>query len=230
MVDPMATVTAAPTPAPSDPIDQRIVLRGIDWKVYENLAAAIGDQHVRLTYDRGTLELMSPSNLHERLKTLMGHFVEALLFELKIPYECAGETRWEQETVERALEADECYFINPAKLAVVSGRPKERPAGPFPDLVIEVELTRGAINKLGVYADLGVAEVWRVSYERVQILGLSANGTYESLEASQFLPIHPQDLSDWILRADNLNMYNWLCAVRGWIQTDVVHRRPGGNS
>src|SRR5207253_1857843 len=37
---------------------QRFVLYGVDWATYEKLIDAFGEFHVRMTYDRGTLELM----------------------------------------------------------------------------------------------------------------------------------------------------------------------------
>ena len=40
--------------------DQKIVIRGVGWDVYDCLSEAIGeDQHVRLTYDGEDLEIMT---------------------------------------------------------------------------------------------------------------------------------------------------------------------------
>ncbi|HEY0796927.1 MAG TPA: hypothetical protein VGD64_14235 [Acidisarcina sp.] len=36
----------------------------MSWETYERLLEDIGDGHVRLTYDQGRLEIMSPSNPH----------------------------------------------------------------------------------------------------------------------------------------------------------------------
>ncbi len=47
---------------------QRFVLHDIDWEGYQSLLKILGDRPVRVTYDRGTLELMTPLPIHERYK------------------------------------------------------------------------------------------------------------------------------------------------------------------
>jgi Uma2 family endonuclease len=57
----MATVLSPP--------EQRVLLDNITWEVYESLLAAHRDRSVpRFIYDRGQLEIMSPSGEHEQLK------------------------------------------------------------------------------------------------------------------------------------------------------------------
>lgn len=78
----MSTVAASPPK-----IDRfrdgetRIVLKNIDWATYASLCDQAAEQHVRMTYDRGTLELMSPSSLHEMYKVVSGYFIDDLVFE-----------------------------------------------------------------------------------------------------------------------------------------------------
>ena len=45
--------------------DRRFVLSGIRWEFYEAFLEELNNRHVFLTYDRGSLELMSPSFRHE---------------------------------------------------------------------------------------------------------------------------------------------------------------------
>ena len=53
--------------APST-FEQRFVLQAVLWKTYEHLLRAFADRlGVRLTYDRGTLELRTLSHEHESL-------------------------------------------------------------------------------------------------------------------------------------------------------------------
>jgi Putative restriction endonuclease len=69
--DPMIPAALAPSASPAEPArplaqspvpEQRVVLRGIGWDGFEAILEAVGDQPaVRPTYDRGDLELMSPS-------------------------------------------------------------------------------------------------------------------------------------------------------------------------
>ena len=59
--------------------------RTSDWEGYQSLLKILGDRPVRMTYDRGTLELMTPLPIHERYKSLFGRLVEILTEELELP-------------------------------------------------------------------------------------------------------------------------------------------------
>lgn len=45
--------------------ESRILLRGIRWETYERLADEAENPALRLTYDRGDLEIMTTSHRHE---------------------------------------------------------------------------------------------------------------------------------------------------------------------
>ena len=62
--------------------ESRILLRGIRWETYERLLDEAGDQPIRLTYDRGDLEIMTPSRRHEAWKKLASRMIEAMTEEL----------------------------------------------------------------------------------------------------------------------------------------------------
>src|SRR4051794_34561807 len=104
----MATAVETTKPRTLDP-EQRVVLRGIGWEGYETILAIVGDQAVRLTYDRGDLELMSPSHDHEYFKKRFARLIETLTLELNLPCEGAGSTTWRKKLEECGLEPDECY-------------------------------------------------------------------------------------------------------------------------
>src|SRR5690242_142332 len=105
----MATI-AENRPGPG-PVEPRFVLYGVGWQGYESLIGLIGDRPVRLTYDRGDLELMSPSQDHERVRSLVGRLVEALTEELAIPSISLGSATWRRADLDRGLEADECFYL-----------------------------------------------------------------------------------------------------------------------
>src|SRR4051794_8884639 len=84
----VATVlrSKAPTLAP----EERFVLRAVGWNGYETMLRLVGDRLPRMTYDRGDLELMSPSYDHDLFRTLLGRFIEILTEELDIPCQSLG--------------------------------------------------------------------------------------------------------------------------------------------
>jgi len=74
---------------------------------------------------------------------------------------------------ERGVEPDECYEL---------GAPKE-----FPDLAIEVIWTSGGLDKLEIYREFGVREVWVWRDARIEVHALRA-GRYERTAKSELLP------------------------------------------
>jgi Uma2 family endonuclease len=62
------------------------VLHDIDWGTYTRLLRAFeGRRRLRLTYDRATLEIMSPLWEHEKPAYILGRFVDVLTEELNLP-------------------------------------------------------------------------------------------------------------------------------------------------
>lgn len=139
-------------PESSSGHDDRIVLRGVDWSVYEALVAARGDERgPRMTYLEGTLELMSPSDDHEWIKKTLARLLEAYALERALPLEGYGAWTVKKKEKKRGLEPDECYVLGPSHKV----RPIERP-----DIAIEVVWSHWGVDKLEVYRGLAVPEVW----------------------------------------------------------------------
>lgn len=105
----MATTTEAS--AVLGPFEGRIVLHGVDWGDYDKMLEIVGERHIRVTYDDGTMEVSMPSKRHERAAQLFGLFVPRLAEELEIAYEPLGMTTWRKPDAEKGLEADQCYYI-----------------------------------------------------------------------------------------------------------------------
>ncbi len=61
-----------------------VVLHGISWKMYRRLRKMPENYNVRMTYDRGELEIMSPSALHEGIATLLGDLIS--VWRTRTPY------------------------------------------------------------------------------------------------------------------------------------------------
>src|SRR5438477_13193025 len=77
-----------------------------DWHVTEVQTCALPIEHrnTRMTFDRGSLELMSPGRLHERLRIVLGAIIAAWCREmLKIGRASCRERVW-SEVLERGLE------------------------------------------------------------------------------------------------------------------------------
>ena len=73
-----------------------IHLSGISWGTYETLLEEMSDRRLRLTYNRGNLEIMAPSTGQERFKKVAGRFVETIAEELQIRIEPLGSTTFKR--------------------------------------------------------------------------------------------------------------------------------------
>ena len=61
-----------------------VVLHAVSWKEYERVGQIFRDRPIRLTYDQGTLEIMTTSFRHERRKALLRKMIDALAEEMRI--------------------------------------------------------------------------------------------------------------------------------------------------
>ncbi len=164
------------------------ILQGIHWDTYQNLVRDLESQPgMRLTYDDGILEIMMPLPPHETFKKLLGRFVEVMTEEIGIEIRSLGSTTWTREDLQKGLEPDQCYYIQ-NELAVRGKNVIDLTIDPPPDLAIEVDSTSSSMNRMGIYAALGVPEVWRFDLEILTILSL-VNGDYQSREMSLMLPM-----------------------------------------
>jgi Uma2 family endonuclease len=183
----MATVLESPRKAQAD---DRFVIYGVDWDTYDAISRALGDHPTRLTFDGQNLEFMRSSPIHEWSATLFGRMLEAMALELDMPIRGGGSTPFKRSSVERGLEPDECYWIQSE--AAVRGKMEldfllDHP----PDLAFEVDISRSSLDRLEIYARLGIPEVWTFDGQSLQIRLLQPGGTYVEADASLCLPLLP---------------------------------------
>lgn len=156
--------------------DKIVVLRSATWADYQRLLEMRGEASVpRLAFLEGSLEIMTPSRPHEALKSRIGQLVEVWCLERDIEFSTYGSWTLERKEAKRGLEPDESYVFG----AVAE---PERP-----DLAIEVVWTSGGIDKLRIYQDLGVREVWFWRRGRLTAHVLR-DGAYEEIAGSEVLP------------------------------------------
>src|SRR5438874_13690325 len=91
---------------------QSLLLSGVDWTTYTRLLRAFAERPaVRLTYDRGVLEIMSPLLRHDRPADFLGVLVRILAEELGLPIMGGGSTTLRRRKKQRGIEADRCYWL-----------------------------------------------------------------------------------------------------------------------
>lgn len=200
------------------------LLRQVSWDFYETCLAEIGDRAVRLTYHRGNLEMMSPSKEHERCKRAIGRMIEALTEELNVPIQSAGSTTWRRKDLDCGLEPDECYYIEHE--AQVRGRDTADPSSnPPPDLAVEIEITASALQRMPIYAELGVRELWRYDGKTLSFLQLADDGQYHACPRSLSFPLLlVEDLTRFMDARNDTDETTWIRSFRAWVRE---HLLPG---
>jgi Uma2 family endonuclease len=194
----MAGVSASPRP-------QRLVLYGVSWTEYTRMLRAFERRPgFRLTYDRGTLEIMSPVLDHEIDADLLGRFVVVLTEELGLPIMAGRSTTFRRRRMQRGLEPDHSWWI--AHEPQIRGKRRvDLRVDPPPDLAVEIDITHHAINRMAIYARLGVPEVWELDAQGLTFHVLQPNGRYAEQTHSLSFPLFtPADLASHLaLRAQH---------------------------
>src|SRR5437016_6134570 len=90
---------------------RHLLLHEIDWRTYSRLLRVFADRpSVRLTYDRGDLEILTPLPEHESDADLLGRFVVVLTEELQLPIKAGRSTTYRRRRKQRGLEPDNSYW------------------------------------------------------------------------------------------------------------------------
>jgi Uma2 family endonuclease len=201
--------------------EPRILLHGVTWETYERLVEEIHNPGVRLTYDRGELEIMTVSHAHERWKKLLGRMIEAMTEELGIAIRSGGSATFKRRDLQRGLEPDECYWIQREHL-VRGKRSFDFTVDPAPDLAIEAEVTHSILDRLDILASLDVSEVWRYDGNDLRVFVLGARRKYAEQTASRCFPWLPLDaFAAQLQTAESLDETSWIRAFRAWVRTSA---------
>ncbi len=210
--------------------DVRQVYRGVDWDFYERLHEVVGERPgIRIAYDGKDLETMVTGPVHDSFAEFAGDLVRVIAEELDIPWRAMGRTTWKRKAVARGLEADQCFYFDPEKLATAAAALKRKSNDvidyPNPDLAIEIDISRPEVDRPGIYAALRVPEVWRFNDAGLTIGRLNDQGSFDAVEESQFLPIRKDESALWVLKEDTSDLRAWKCRLREWVRAELAGRR-----
>jgi Uma2 family endonuclease len=206
-----------------------LLISGVDWSMYSRLLRIFADwPGIRLTYDRGELEIMSPILMeHEDDGHILGLFVVVLAEELGLTLKFGGSTTMRRRKRKQGIESDECYWI--ANAPRMAGRRRlDLRIDPPPDLAIEVDVTRSSLNRMGIYAALKVPEVWRLDGDVLTFQLLDEHGVYQpGAKSGSFPLVTPADVLPFLREArqagDELPV---LRRFRAWVRERLATPPP----
>ncbi|MBR8827318.1 MAG: Uma2 family endonuclease [Gomphosphaeria aponina SAG 52.96 = DSM 107014] len=200
----------------------RVLLNNISWEMFENLLLDLGDRPgVRLAYNFGTLEIMTPLPEHEYYKEVIGDLVKDLAEELDLDYESFGSTTWRRAIKEAGVEPDNCFYFQ--NFPIIRGQLEfDLNQDPPPDLALEIDLSSKSLSRFPIYVRLGFPEIW--CYEDGEItIYLLEKEEYIKAENSLIFPQLPiQELPSLI----ELNRHEGRRAirrvVRAWVREKMA--------
>ncbi len=165
-----------PLPDGTEP-EERLIICGLSWQRYLDLDKALGDDRPgpRFYFLDGDLEIMTTSKEHERIKTWIGDLLAIYFDEIEDEIMPRGQATMRLALKEAGAEPEESWCL---------GDEKE-----FPDLVLEIALTSGGLNKLEIHRRFGVREAWFWRRYALEVFALLPDGSgYEPVSPSRLLP------------------------------------------
>jgi Uma2 family endonuclease len=202
------------------PPGQRVLLRNVSWNEFETILEELGEKRaVRVAYNRGVLEIMTPLPEHERSKENISDFIKVLLEEFDIEFLPLGSTTFKNESMSQGIEPDNCFYIQ--NEAVIRGKNRiDLNIDPPPDLALEIDVT--SHTHKSIYQTLGVPELWRFSKGKLQI-NILQQGIYVESEFSQIfsnfplIEVIPQYLEQSQIEGRNKTMREF----RTWVKEQI---------
>ena len=208
--------------ATSIPAEQRTVLQNISWDTFETLLAETGAHRgSRFAYDCGILEIMSPLIEHESYKSIFGNLVIVLAEELEIEIKSAGSTTLKLKSANRGIEPDNCYYIQ-NELAFRGKQTLDLTTDLPPDLAIEIDITSTSVNKLEIYAFLGVPEIWRYNGRILQFYQLLENKYIECEFSCAFPLVSATKISQFIEQSKTMGEIALIKLFRAWVRNNLL--------
>ncbi|CBN57709.1 MULTISPECIES: Uma2 family endonuclease [Kamptonema] len=206
----------------STPAEQRTLLRNISWQTFESLLSDLGEHRSsRLTYNRGTLEIMTPLYEHEKPKEVLTALVGIIAEELNIEIARAGSTTFKRQELGRGAEPDSSFYVQNERL--VRGKSKiDLRTDPPPDLVIEIDITSSSLDSFDIYSALGVPEIWRYNGRILQFFQLQ-DEEYVACEFSRcFSFLSVAEMGRFLQESKTVGETTLLRGFRVWVRSKII--------
>ncbi|MDF5712465.1 MAG: Uma2 family endonuclease [Rhizonema sp. NSF051] len=201
------------------PAETRTILENISWQTFKSMLADMGEErNSRLAYDNGIVEIMSPLLPHENSNRLIEAFIVVMCEELGLEIKRTGSLTLTRDDLEKGGEPDSSYYIQNESLV----RDKENinlATDPPPDLVLEVEYSRSAVNKLTLYASMGIPEFWRYNGSVLRVYRLDGKQYSEVASSPTFARIPVKEIPQFIQDTRKNGEIATTRAFRTWVKS-----------
>jgi Uma2 family endonuclease len=137
-----------------------LVIYDFSWDDYERLLDDLSDRpRLRVSYDRGRLEIMTPLPEHETYGRFIDRMLNAYAELRDLTVESYGGATWKRRSLPRGVEPDACYYTISADRIIGKHHRIDLESDPPPDIVVEIDITNESLSKFGIDAALSVPEI-----------------------------------------------------------------------
>jgi Uma2 family endonuclease len=203
--------------------DNVTVLSPVSWNTFNQLLQELGDKRgKRLAYSGGVLEIMSPLGIHENNNRFIDDLIRVMADELGLELKKFGSLTLKRDKSQQGVEPDSCYYLQNEPL--VRGKQSiDLTLDPPPDLVLEIDITKGSLDKLPIYANLSVPEVWRYDGSCLSVFILKPElSEYAQVEHSSIFPFFPPEQVPLLIkRSLAIGETSALREFRQWLKANV---------
>lgn len=143
--------------------------------------------------------------------------------ELNVPSRAGRTITLRRKKKQRGLEPANCYWI--ASTPLLQGKMHlDLLVDPPPDLAIEVEVTRRVLDRMSIYAALGVPEIWQIGKNGVTFHVLQ-DGKYQPRANSLAFPqLAATDLTPFLDQLEKIDDTALVKQFREWVRRDLMKR------
>lgn len=201
------------------PLSAAVTFHNVSWEEYEQLIEELGEaSDLRVSYNDGTLTIMTLSSEHESYAIFINILVGHLSFRLRTNIRFFGSATMRKKASKKGSEPDGCFYVQTASL-IGNKMHIDFATDPPPDIVLEIDIHHDSRDKFSIYAALGVPEIWRYDGRELTLHQLRED-QYVSVENSRALPVlSARALTDFLTRLSKDGESQTLVAFDEWLQS-----------
>lgn len=207
------------------PENASVTFHDVSWDEYEELLEQVGEAPgLRISYDNGSLQVMTISSEHEKYASFISSLVTVIQLRLRIDILGFGSATMRKRKRKKGNEPDACFYVQSASL--IGNRIQlDFETDPPPDITVEIDVHHDSRSKFPIYAALVVPEIWRYDgqtmtiYQLVQDVAEIEATSYVEQSTSTALPmLSAQILTEMIDRMRRDGELTALLAFDEWLR------------
>ena len=208
------------------PDDASVTFNEVSWDEYEELLEQVGEAPgLRISYDNGSLQVMTISSQHEKYASFISSLIAGIRLRLRIDILAFGSSTMRKRKRKKGNEPDACFYVQTA--SIIGNRIQlDFETDPPPDIAVEIDVHHDSRSKFPIYAALGVPEIWRYDGQAMTMYHLVQDATeieapsYIEQDTSSALPmLTAKVMTEIIERMRNEGELKALLAFDEWLNS-----------